>query len=80
CWKYEPDERPNMQDIVSILKTLISPQQDDTNFDDIYIEESNSLEKYKSIPRSSEGTIIDESIKDLSIGSNIFVNTEFESN
>ncbi|GBC05826.1 hypothetical protein RclHR1_06450004 [Rhizophagus clarus] len=60
CWRYEPDKRPNMQDIVSILKTLISPEQDDTNFDDIYIEESNSLEKYESIPRSSEGTIIDE--------------------
>ncbi|POG58508.1 hypothetical protein GLOIN_2v1730023, partial [Rhizophagus irregularis DAOM 181602=DAOM 197198] len=27
CWKYEPHERPNMQDIVSTLKALISPDQ-----------------------------------------------------
>ncbi|RGB38842.1 kinase-like domain-containing protein [Rhizophagus diaphanus] len=26
CWKYEPDERPNMQVVVLILKTITSPE------------------------------------------------------
>lgn len=67
CWKYEPDERPNMQDVVLILKALISPEQNDTKFDDIYKEENILLEKYKSSSKSSEG--IEDINKSLSVGS-----------
>ncbi|CAG8752570.1 7756_t:CDS:2, partial [Funneliformis mosseae] len=28
CWKYEPDERPSIQDVVSTLKTVISKQSE----------------------------------------------------
>ncbi|CAI2182789.1 1712_t:CDS:10 [Funneliformis geosporum] len=27
CWKYEPDDRPNAQDVVSTLKSITSPEQ-----------------------------------------------------
>ncbi|CAB4435256.1 unnamed protein product [Rhizophagus irregularis] len=27
CWKYEPDERPNMQEVVLILKSIVFPDQ-----------------------------------------------------
>ncbi|CAG8494435.1 5375_t:CDS:2 [Funneliformis caledonium] len=27
CWKYEPDERPSIQDVVSTLKTINSSKQ-----------------------------------------------------
>ncbi|CAB5208515.1 unnamed protein product [Rhizophagus irregularis] len=67
CWKYEPDERPNMQDVVLILKALISPEQNDTKFDDVYKEENILLEKYKSSSKSSEG--IEDINKSLSVGS-----------
>ena len=29
CWKYEPEERPNIQKVVSTLKTMISLKQND---------------------------------------------------
>ena len=29
CWKYEPKERPNIQKVVSTLKTMISLKQND---------------------------------------------------
>ncbi|RGB25790.1 kinase-like domain-containing protein [Rhizophagus diaphanus] len=67
CWKYEPDERPNMQDVVLILKALISPEQNDTKFDEVYKEENILLEKYKSSSKSSEG--IEDINKSLSVGS-----------
>ena len=54
CWKYEPDERPNMQDVVSTLKAIIFPGQSDTNFDNANEEENISSEISKSIPKSSE--------------------------
>ncbi|CAB5347429.1 unnamed protein product [Rhizophagus irregularis] len=34
CWKYEPSGRPDMQDVVSTLKALVVPEQDDTHSDD----------------------------------------------
>ncbi|PKB99007.1 hypothetical protein RhiirA5_430425 [Rhizophagus irregularis] len=37
CWKFEPDERPNIQNVVSILYTLIFPKQQD----DIIIDTVN---------------------------------------
>ncbi|UZO10568.1 uncharacterized protein OCT59_002148 [Rhizophagus irregularis] len=70
CWKYEPYERPNMQVVVSTLKALVIPEQNDTHFDDINNNEgSNSLKEIKSIPRSNEETI-DVNV-DLSVGSDI---------
>ena len=29
CWKYEPEERPNIEKVVSTLKTMISLKQND---------------------------------------------------
>ncbi|CAG8697827.1 16618_t:CDS:2 [Rhizophagus irregularis] len=46
---------------------LISPEQNDTKFDDIYKEENILLEKYKSSSKSSEG--IEDINKSLSVGS-----------
>ncbi|CAB5313892.1 unnamed protein product [Rhizophagus irregularis] len=77
CWKCEPDERPNMRDVVSILKTLISPEQNDTRFDDVYREEIISLEEYKSSSESSVGVDINKS---LSVGSADFTASNNESN
>ncbi|GES80260.1 kinase-like domain-containing protein [Rhizophagus clarus] len=51
CWRYEPDERPNMQDIASNLKALVSSGQTYINFN--VVNKGNiTLEK-----SSSEGTI-----------------------
>ncbi|UZO10094.1 uncharacterized protein OCT59_001692 [Rhizophagus irregularis] len=36
CWKYEPNKRPNMQDVVSILKNEKSQQKDQRWFDETY--------------------------------------------
>ncbi|CAB5314290.1 unnamed protein product [Rhizophagus irregularis] len=76
CWKYEPHERPNMQDIVSTLKSLISPDQNSTNPDDVNKEGNTSLR----IPELSVGTI--DINKSLSVGSdvNVLNNIEPESN
>ncbi|CAB4493602.1 unnamed protein product [Rhizophagus irregularis] len=76
CWKYEPHERPNMQDIVSTLKALISPDQNSTNPDDVNKEGNTSLR----IPELSVGTI--DINKSLSVGSdvNVLNNIEPESN
>ena len=40
CWRHEPSERPDMQKVVLTLKTIISPQQNDTNIE-IVINEEN---------------------------------------
>ncbi|GBB91007.1 hypothetical protein RclHR1_01810010 [Rhizophagus clarus] len=46
CWKYEPHERPDMQDVASALKAIIYPKQNDANSEDIINEERNvSFEK-----------------------------------
>ncbi|CAB4427236.1 unnamed protein product [Rhizophagus irregularis] len=42
CWKYEPDERPNVQNVVSILYTLIFPKQDDIVIDTVNKEKENN--------------------------------------
>ncbi|RGB31318.1 hypothetical protein C1646_817368 [Rhizophagus diaphanus] len=46
CWKYEPNERPNMQEVVSALKAMISPNQIDTITDNI--NERKEPENHKS--------------------------------
>ncbi|CAB4409951.1 unnamed protein product [Rhizophagus irregularis] len=47
CWEYEPIERPNMQEVVLALKAIISPNQNDTIFDNI--NEKEEPEKHKSV-------------------------------
>ncbi|RIA84799.1 kinase-like domain-containing protein [Glomus cerebriforme] len=69
CWKDEPDERPNMRDVVLTLKAIISREQNDTNFDKVIEQENISLDIPKSIPKLSEGTI--DVNMDLSIWSDI---------
>ncbi|RGB31320.1 hypothetical protein C1646_764207 [Rhizophagus diaphanus] len=54
CWKYETDERPSMQDVVSALGKIISPNQNDA-----IINKEKKLEKYMSVPHISERTTID---------------------
>src|SRR3954451_4881878 len=67
CWKYEPNERPNMQKIVLILKSIISPDNvNDSNL-------SYVLENDESISISSKGTDLNRS---LSIGSHIYNKSE----
>ncbi|GBC10195.1 hypothetical protein RclHR1_09420003 [Rhizophagus clarus] len=63
CWNYEPDERPNMQDIVSTLKALITSKQD-ANFD---IEKNIPSGEYESTSNSNKGTIdVHNDLNDLS--------------
>ncbi|CAB4431350.1 unnamed protein product [Rhizophagus irregularis] len=73
CWKFEPDERPNMREVVSILKALISPEQNDTRFDDVYREEIISLE-------SSESSVGIDINRSLSVSSADFTASNSESN
>ncbi|GBC18514.2 kinase-like domain-containing protein [Rhizophagus irregularis DAOM 181602=DAOM 197198] len=56
CWKYEPNERPNMRNVVSELKTMISFEQRDKIIETIINEEedNHSLEIYTE---SNKGTI-----------------------
>ncbi|GES84522.1 kinase-like domain-containing protein [Rhizophagus clarus] len=55
CCEYEPNERPNMQDVVTKLKAMISSAEQH----DIVIneKENNSLETNKTISESNKGTI-----------------------
>ncbi|GBB83453.1 hypothetical protein RclHR1_10190002 [Rhizophagus clarus] len=51
CWKHEPNERPDMQDVVSRLKTMIFPKQRHIINDDIIeIEETDSVKVCEPIP------------------------------
>ncbi|RGB27092.1 kinase-like domain-containing protein [Rhizophagus diaphanus] len=73
CWKYEPDERPNIQVVVSILKALVSPEQNNTKFDDVY-KENISSEKYKSSSKSSDinkSLLIDSAFDNIETKSNL---------
>ncbi|EXX54982.1 Rad53p [Rhizophagus irregularis DAOM 197198w] len=54
CWKYEPNERPNMQEVVSALKAIISPNQNDTFIDNI--NKRKEPENYKSVSNLSDRT------------------------
>ncbi|UZO23193.1 uncharacterized protein OCT59_015537 [Rhizophagus irregularis] len=60
CWRYEPNERPNMQDVVSELKTIISSEKHDIVIDFINETENNSFnsfEIHKIASRSNKGTL-----------------------
>ncbi|GBC06598.1 hypothetical protein RclHR1_06950004 [Rhizophagus clarus] len=54
CWKSEPNDRPNMQEVVSSLKVMISPNRDDTTYNNIGKKEP---EKYKTDSNSGKRTI-----------------------
>src|ERR1044072_476169 len=45
CWKYEPNERPNVQKVVSTLKAIISLEQGDTIIGDMIITDINEKEE-----------------------------------
>ncbi|GBC09475.1 hypothetical protein RclHR1_00890011 [Rhizophagus clarus] len=57
CWKYEPNERPEMQVVVSKLKTIISSEQHDITTNTILNEIKNySLETDRIISESNKRT------------------------
>jgi stress response protein YsnF len=66
-----------MQDIVTTHKAIISPKQNDTNFDIVNEEGKVSLEKSKSTLKSSEESI--DVNKSLAICSDISVSNNIES-
>jgi TPR repeat protein len=58
CWKYDSNERPDMQDVVSELKTIISSEQHHEIIDTIINEKTNhSLKTDKINSESNKGTI-----------------------
>ncbi|PKK72915.1 kinase-like protein [Rhizophagus irregularis] len=76
CWENEPNKCPDMQDIVSTLKAIISPKQNNTNFD--YVNEKDVLlEKSKAILKLNEETI--DINKSLAICSDITISNNVES-
>ncbi|GBC18516.2 kinase-like domain-containing protein [Rhizophagus irregularis DAOM 181602=DAOM 197198] len=57
CWRYEPHERPNMQDVVLGLKTIISSEYNIIIDTTTNKKEYNLLVKYGTISESNKGTI-----------------------
>jgi hypothetical protein len=66
-----------MQDVVSTPKAIIFPKQNDASFDDANEKGNVSLEKSKSILKSSKETI--DINKSLSISSNINISNNIKS-
>ncbi|RIA87250.1 kinase-like domain-containing protein [Glomus cerebriforme] len=68
CWKYEPNERPDTRDIVSILEKMISSNQfhiiDNNDFNDFTIEENedNSLQESSDI---NDDLILDNLLNEI---------------
>ncbi|CAB4435330.1 unnamed protein product [Rhizophagus irregularis] len=53
CWKYESDVRPDMQYVVSTLKTIILPKQNNIIINVVSEEKENDqFEKYETTPKS----------------------------
>jgi tetratricopeptide (TPR) repeat protein len=75
CWKYEPENRPNIQKIVLTLKAIISPEQDNIINESFSGSENNLSEQYQTI--SDVIPVINED-ENLSIDLNI--NVDFSSN
>ncbi len=48
CWKYEPAERPDMQNVVSILRNIVSSKQNDISIDRV-IEEREIISESSKI-------------------------------
>ncbi|GBB95585.1 hypothetical protein RclHR1_02570019 [Rhizophagus clarus] len=58
CWEYEPNKRPNIQEIVSTLKSMVYLEGIDTTIDNfIEKKEIHSLEEHETISELSKGTI-----------------------
>ncbi|RGB29987.1 hypothetical protein C1646_818178 [Rhizophagus diaphanus] len=55
CWKYESNERPNMQEVVTVLEATISSEQNDVPIYDF--NEKKELKEYQSNSSSSKETI-----------------------
>ncbi|RGB22269.1 kinase-like domain-containing protein [Rhizophagus diaphanus] len=66
CWKYEPDERPNMQEVVSILRSIIFLDQhhiiEDYNDNNIKEKEDSLLRK--SLDSINDNLFLDNMILD----------------
>ncbi|GBB89765.1 hypothetical protein RclHR1_16560006 [Rhizophagus clarus] len=73
CWRYEPDERPDMREVVLTLKATISPEIIICDSHDER-KSSFSLEKYKPNLESSEITTNINS--DSSINNKLILNTK----
>ncbi|GBB87039.1 hypothetical protein RclHR1_01350014 [Rhizophagus clarus] len=72
CWKYEPNERPNIHKIVLTLKAIISPEIIVCNIDED--KKTTFLsEKYKQISELSEVTL--DINNDLNINNSLMINT-----
>ncbi|CAB4421725.1 unnamed protein product [Rhizophagus irregularis] len=56
CWRYEPNERPNMQDVISGLKTIISSEKHDT-INRTENNSFNSFEIHEITSGSNKGTL-----------------------
>ncbi|CAB4437882.1 unnamed protein product [Rhizophagus irregularis] len=54
CWKDDPDERPNIQNVVSILHEIIFPKQEGITITVNVNKEKeiNQLEKFETISKS----------------------------
>ncbi|PKY22867.1 kinase-like protein [Rhizophagus irregularis] len=59
CWKYEPNERPNIQKIVSTLKSITSLEEINTTMINNFIEkkENHLLEIYEANSELSKETL-----------------------
>ncbi|CAB4393816.1 unnamed protein product [Rhizophagus irregularis] len=67
CWKHEPNERPNIKDIVLILKSLTFPDQYHVvnNYNDIIEERENTSLLQKSLDINDD-LILDDILNNIS--------------
>ncbi|EXX53796.1 Tpk1p [Rhizophagus irregularis DAOM 197198w] len=72
CWKYEPNERPNIQEVVLTLKSIISPEIIIYKVNDDK-KSSVSLGKYK--PNSESSKVTMDINHDLSLNNSLILNT-----
>ncbi|CAB4479064.1 unnamed protein product [Rhizophagus irregularis] len=64
CWKYEPDERPNMQEVVLILKSIVFPDQ--------HLE----ILGINGGPNTNDGSNMNDDNQDINDDSNISDNSD----
>ncbi|GES98820.1 kinase-like domain-containing protein [Rhizophagus clarus] len=72
CWKYEPDERPNIQEVVLALKTTISPEIVIYDFSN---DEKNAFSSEEYKPNSDSSKVTMEINNDLNINNSLKLNT-----
>ncbi|GES99200.1 kinase-like domain-containing protein [Rhizophagus clarus] len=73
CWKFEPNERPNMQQVVLTLKATISPEITIYNFNE-GIKKPFLSENCESILELSKVTV--DINNDLNINDSLIINTK----